>query len=304
MGARSKKALGIVRKKYALPSQTTVQKHVGFLYIVPGYIVQNIEYIRFLQSQPGWSLADGRISFSFDDIKVSTLALLDPKLQCLRGPHEYALLVNIRPINSSWKPISYYTAFDKDPSKDWYNELISNLYDIQLIAIHSVCDQGPKNRGLCNAEKLNITVQAPYIEHPRDPSIKVYWTFDPIHLLKSAVNHLRDDQCQLPSGTIFSISDFQELLDRRGSAEISIGSHLTQQQLSARGQDRQKVGPALKIVSHATADTFDYFHPNDRRMAEISEYCRIMSDLISVLTSNRFEENPTNKLKSPFGNLS
>ena len=303
MGAVSRKALKIVRKSHPLPCQTTVQKNVGFLYVVPGYIVQNIEYVKYLQSQPGWSAADAMISVSFDDIKLDTLALLDPKLQCLRGPHEYAFLLNIRPIVSSWKPICYYTAFDFDPSKDWYEELISNLYDIELMVCHSVCDQGPKNRGMCNAENLNITTTAPFIKHPRDASFKVYWTFDPVHLYKSAVNHIRDDQCKLPSGTIFSVADFQELLDIRGSAEISIGSHLTQQQLSARGQDRQDYGPALKLLSHATADTNDFFYPNSRRKAELSEYIRTMSDMQSVLSSNRYEEHPK-KLHSPFGILS
>ena len=303
MGALSRKALKIVRKKHPLPSQTTVQKHIGFLNVVPGYIVQNIEYIRYLQSQPSWTPADALASFSLDDMKLDSLALLDPKLQCVRGPHEFALLLNIRSIISSWKPISYFTAFDLDPSKDWYNEIISNLYDIKIMAIHSVCDQGPKNRGMCNAEKLNITSDAPYIKHPRDSSFKVYWTFDPIHLLKSAVNHLRDDLCQLPSGTIFSIADFQELLDIRGSAEICIGSHLTQQQLSAKGQERQEVGPAFKLLSHPTADTNDYFYPNDKRKAEISDYIRTMSDMMSVMTSNRFEQHP-NPLHSPFGTLS
>ena len=302
MGAVSKKALKVVRKNHALPCQTTVQKHVGFLYIVPGYIVQNIEYIRFLQSQPWWSDADAFVSYSFDDIKLSTLALLDPKLDCLRGPQEYAFLMNVRSITKSWK-LCYYTAFDFDPTKEWYLEVISSLYDVKLMAVLSVCDQGPKNRGLTNAKNLNITVNAPYIQHPRDSSFRVYWTFDSIHLFKSAVNHLRDDMCKLPSGTIFSKDDFQELLDIRGSAEISIGSHLTQQQLSAQGQDRQQVSPGLKLLSHATADTFDYFFPNDRKKVELSEYCRTMSDLHSVLSSNRYEADPK-ILHSPFGNLS
>ena len=62
MGAVSRKALKIVRKSHPLPCQTTVQKNVGFLYVVPGYIVQNIEYVKYLQSQPGWSAADAMLS--------------------------------------------------------------------------------------------------------------------------------------------------------------------------------------------------------------------------------------------------
>ena len=113
------------------------------------------------------------------------------------------------------------TRFDYSIDKDKYLEIISMLYNIKFICKLSVCDMSTKNTGL--AKTFQITPEKPFLLHPCDEKIKVYFSFDIIHCYKNLVNHIRDDYVKLPSKTVFDISDVQEVVDMRGVAEVSKG---------------------------------------------------------------------------------
>ena len=165
---------------------------------------------------------------------------------------------------------------------------------------------GSKNQSLFNEDNFDISPEFPYIQHPCDPSLKFFITYDHIHLLKTQCNHLRDDDCKLPDGTIFNKDYFQDLLDKRDSSEFGMGRHLKHEQLFCKGQDRQAVAHTLHIFSHATADLSDYLYPNEQAypvQAKVSKYIRVMANLHLVMSSNRNEEQPS-KLHSPMGILS
>ena len=160
-------------------------------------------------------------------------------------------------------------------------------------------------------DNFNITPKKPYITHPCDPQLKLFFGYDELHLFKSFANHIRDDTCMLPDGSLFSIQEFQDLLDKRGSSsEFTLGQHLHQKQLSAKGQNRQTVSHVVNMVSHETADLIDHFHPFDPddlentendKWHKLSRCCRIMADMHLVMTSNRDEQSSKNKLHSPLG---
>ena len=114
---------------------------------------------------------------------------------------------------------------------------------------------------------------------------------------------MRDDEVQLPDGTIFDRSYFQDLLDKRDSSEFGIGRHLKQEHISCIGQDRQTVSNSVRLLSHPTADLSDHIYPNDQAypvQAKVAKYVRVMANLHLVMSSNRDEEQP-NKLHSPLG---
>ena len=104
----------------------------------------------------------------------------------------------------------------------------------------------------------------------------------------------------LPCGTVFNKSYFQDLIDKKGSAEFGLGSHLKQEALSAKGQDRQTVAHPVNALSNATADLSDHLYPNDPERSKVTAYVRAMANLHLVMSSNRDEEQPE-KLHSPFG---
>ena len=162
---------------------------------------------------------------------------------------------------------------------------------------------GPKNQALFNEKNFDISAEFPYIQHPCDPSLKFFITYDHIHCFKTQCNHLRDDMCQLPDGTLFDRSYFQDLLDKRNSSEFGIGRHLKQEHISCTGQDRQTVSSSTRLLSNETADLSDHLYPNDQAypvQAKVAKYVRVMANLHLVMSSNRDEEQPS-KLHSPFG---
>ena len=234
-------------------------------------------------------------------MKVGNLAMFDKKNETCIGPHEYAFLMNIRSIFGNWR-LPFFTAFDFKPTKEWYIEMIRLLYDeLGLTVMLTTCDQGSNNRGL--RTELKITAKKPFILHPCNDKVKVYWTFDEIHLFKSFVNHIRDDQCMLPSGSEFNADDFQDILNKRGNSEICMGSHLKQKQLSAKNQERQNVGHAVNLISRPTAEMFKHFYPDEPRKNEIAECITVMADMHQVMSSHDMEEK-TNQLKAPYGKMS
>ena len=125
-------------------------------------------------------------------------------------------------------------------------------------------------------------------------------------MYKSMVNHIRDDEVMLPNKMTFNRSDFLDLVEKRGSAEISFGSHLKQQEINFTGQDRQNFAAAIHMVCHGTADMFDYFyqpdHPEHARKSEISKFCRAMHNMHKVLSANRWDD-VSDPLHAPFGSL-
>ena len=189
---------------------------------------------------------------AFDEIHLTSLASYDSKLQCLFGPNSEAQTIMLRGLLSDWSfPIFF--KFDFALDLQTYKEVITRLFEIKFIVKWSVCDQGPKNRALINAKNLNVTPTTPYFPHPSNENIKVHFSYDSIHLYKSLCAHVRDDESMLPlfddsmlpidvddeslfpDRDTFTIDDFQEAVDLRGSSEIILGNHLRQKHIDASG---------------------------------------------------------------------
>ena len=139
----NRKGFEVARKILPLPSQSFIQKEDGFFYIEPGEIIVAIrEFVKHLKTLPDWKANHALISISFDDMKVGNLAMFDRKTESCIGPHEYAFLVNIRSIFGTWR-LPFFTAFDFKPTKEWYLQLITTLYEeLGLTVLLSTCDQG------------------------------------------------------------------------------------------------------------------------------------------------------------------
>ena len=93
-----------------------------------------------------------------------------------------------------------------------------------------------KNQSLINKDNLDITPERPYSFHPSNPRHKVFFCYDEPHYYKNITSHIRDKVVKLPDGHLFSIDDYQKVLDTRGFFEITEGHHLKQKQLDAKGK--------------------------------------------------------------------
>ena len=72
--------------------------------------------------------------------------------------------------------------------------------------------KGSKNLGL--AKELEINENQTYFLHPTDPTRKIFWIYDILHLLKNIRNHLLDDIVILPDNHKISNLDLWDLLEK------------------------------------------------------------------------------------------
>ena len=277
-----KNCLQTVREKVCLlPGATTVQKKFSWFTFLPGFIKPVIHYLRFQAQKPTWTERDSVCVIKFDEIHLTRLPSYDPKLEGLLGPNSDCQVLIVQGLLSEWQ-IPLLSEFDFTIDIETYKNVIARLYEINYIVKWSVCDQGPKNRALINSKNLNITPQNPFFTHPSNPNIKVFFSFDSIHLFKSMGNHVRDDYCKLPSNEVFTIEDFENAIEKRGISETTKGRPITKKETRAKGQARQNVRAVRKMFSHRTADILESQNPNDTRIKEVATMCRDLADGIKA----------------------
>ena len=73
----------------------------------------------------------------------------------------------VRSIVGKWQYV-YFCDFDKPMTKYLYHELISDLEQIDIKVLGSVCDQAGENEGLKTA--LGVTKLKPWSTNPHDPT--------------------------------------------------------------------------------------------------------------------------------------
>ena len=138
---RSKKCVDLMRKVHPGPSLSTVQKATNFIYVEEGFIKPLELYIKHMQQKPDWKPNHRFCTIAYDHMGLVDRADLDPKLQKLIGPAKKALVVTVRGIFAPWKfPI--YSGLDKNLTKDDIIEIVKWLYNLNLMVLLTVCDQG------------------------------------------------------------------------------------------------------------------------------------------------------------------
>ena len=177
-----------------------------------------LSYLSYISQQPSWRQNDYLCVLSYDEMSLSSQAQFDPKDESCIGPHKNTFMLTVRGLVSNWC-IPLFSMFDYSIDVPTYHEIISKLYELGFIVKMTICDQGPKNMALIN--QLNITPNKPYSIHPCNDQIKVFFTFDFVHIFKNFGSHLRDDFCLLPDGDEFTISEFHDIINARGPSELA-----------------------------------------------------------------------------------
>ena len=208
-------------------------------------------------------------------------------------------MLTVRGLVSNWEFV-VYVRFDYTLDCETYKEIIVKLHEIGYKVLLSICDQGPRNMSLINKDNLNLSPQKPDFPHPADENLKMRFCFDFVHLLKSLGRHIRTDICMLPCGALFTVADFQELID---SCMSEIGFPFKQIDLDAEGQQSQKVSHTTNILHEMTADLIEKRHPNDPRLLKVAKMCRVFGKGFKVLTSHHSGPQD-DRLHSALGALS
>ncbi|XP_044740044.1 uncharacterized protein LOC123301372 [Chrysoperla carnea] len=97
----------------------------------------------------------------------------------------------IRWINRPWKQVIGYWLLSKNDNSSLTHEIMEEtvvkLFEVNLIVKALICDQGPRNQGMFKKHKMTPT--KPFFKVPGYDH-KIYFIYDPPHLLKSIRNNL------------------------------------------------------------------------------------------------------------------
>ena len=102
-----------------------------------------------------------------------------------------------------------------------------------------------------NMQKPNPRDFINYFENPFDPEKIILWIWDIVHLMKSLRTNLLKSKLTLPDGSIVSVKDLWDLLDKVKAyvgMEHTSGFHLSPEHLLVEGTDLQDVGAAWAVL--------------------------------------------------------
>jgi hypothetical protein len=232
---------------------------------------------------------------TFDEMKVETTYEYEKKNEQIMGPHKKLQLVQVRGLFSSWKqPIK--TGFDMRITPDVLTELLTELHKIKYHLVGIVSDQGPENEQCFR--QLGICDQVVSFPHPvsQEP---VFIFRDYPHLIKNLRNHLVDNKIYI-DGKLVSIEPIRRILEEQDNLECRpLYKMSTDTHLDLQGGERQRVAPAVQLLSHTVGCAIQKYSPP-------TEDTELLEELILTTDKwfdarNSFRTYDKNPLKCAYG---
>lgn len=206
----------------------------------------------------GSSLQDyeKRTILMFDKVKISSSMEYDILHDEVIGPLSQMQVVMARGIAAQWKkPI--FVNFDQTMTKEILISIIDRLDQIGFNVLCCVSDCEGENIDLWKS--LDITFEQPIFSTPNGKEI-VYIPNAP-HILKLIRNWLIDTGFQFQDQLINK--NPLESLIKKTLTEINVCYKLTEEHLTCKGPQRQKVKLASQLLSHTTATALLHYKPID-----------------------------------------
>lgn len=214
----------------------------------------------------------------FDEMKIQSSYDYDKKNDTTLGPSKYIQVVIAKGICGKWKqPIFYH--YDRNIIKNLLDKIISKLENIGYPVYAINCDMGGANRGLWTA--LNISEEKTWFENPIS-SKNIYAFADAPHLIKLLRNHFLDSGFILDDKIINS-KPIIDLLNNTRHLDLNIAHKISEQFLTVKGPQRQKVKLATKLFSHTVSraitrlGTLDIYKTKNNWL-ECAEFIKITND--------------------------
>ncbi|GFO21848.1 transposable element p transposase [Plakobranchus ocellatus] len=183
-----------------MPSAQTLNKAIKNVYVKPG-ICANMMHL-FEIKVSSMALQEKVCAILLDEMALKASLQFNPLDDQVEGFEDFgqfgrspkhathALVFMLRELSTKWKqPVSYYLS--NGPVKahmlvPLLYEVIRGVSAIGLVMKIVICDQGRNNRAMCS--RLHITEEQPYFYCD---SVKIFFMYDPPHLLKSIRNNLK-----------------------------------------------------------------------------------------------------------------
>ena len=184
---------------FTLPSISSLQKWLQSVEIHPGFSDTILNVMKHKVST--MNDRDKLCVITFDEMSLRTGLSYDISSDSIEGFEDYgmlgrtsrvanhALVFMVRGMLSHWKqPIGYFLSRDATPANrlgELLKECVNKVKDIGLIPKLVVCDQGSNNVKMY--KDLSITEEKTHLIFDDN---KVYFMFDPPHLLKNTRTNL------------------------------------------------------------------------------------------------------------------
>lgn len=156
----------------------------------------------------------------------------------------------VRSLFSSWKQPIYYQ-YDKSMNVSTLFEIISKLHDTGYTVIAITSDMGSRNMKLWSELEIGMHPKKYYFQNPACNDLQIFVFADMPHLLKLIRNHFLDDGFYW-KGKKIENSVIQKFISLN-SKDLKIAHKITDDHLTVQGTDRQKVLPAVQLLSNTTA---------------------------------------------------
>lgn len=273
---------------YPLPALSTLRTWAATFDLKPGILNSVCSLLKGTVSS--LSTTDKLCILSFDEMYVSNRIDIEKKYEEKIGPHKSCQTVMVRGLVKNWKQPIYFK-FDQSMTVDIIKSIIKELYHAGLTVVAIVSDMGTGNTGLWS--KLGIGYdKSCHFSHPSDNNLNVYVFADVPHLIKLVRNHLLDQGFDI-NGKKIDKTCFQILADCSIS-DLRIAHKLTKFHLEVKGSERQKVRPAVQLLSNSTAKAISYlgkngFLPENIHWQAVADFCKFMNDWFDLMNSrNKF----------------
>nr|CAH7759845.1 unnamed protein product [Callosobruchus chinensis] len=269
---------------YPLPAMSTLRKWVASFDVSHG-ILRSV--ITLMQKKSSDFTQQDRICvLTFDEIYISNKIELDKKTEQVIGPHKSCQTVMVRGLLSKWKQPIYYN-FDQPMMKDTIEKIVSELFQANFVVVAITSDMGTGNTSLWSQLGIGYDKKC-FINHPCDNSLKIFVFADPPHLIKLARNHLIDHGFVVDNKLI-NIDYFEALLNI-STSELTLAHKLTPHHLCLKGSLRQKVRPAVQLLSNSVAQAVNYagengLMPKDSYWKEAAVIVQLFNDWFDLLNS-------------------
>jgi len=156
----------------------------------------------------------------------------------------------IRSLFSSWKQVIYYR-YDQPMKKKILLDIITCLHDINYTVVAVVSDMGPGNMSVWNEFDIGISPKKTYFQHPCNSNLQIFVFADALHLLKLLRNHFLDHGFNMEGRVIHTKSIEKFLVINCNDLKIAFA--ISTYHLNVQGSERQKVLPAVQLLSNKTS---------------------------------------------------
>ena len=292
----SPKCYRLLRNTFSLPDISTLRRSIRMIDMKPGFHNRILEGIKEKVAQ--FNEHDRLVAIAFDEMSIQKSLNYNERLDCVLGYEDlgndersekiasYATVFMVRSIQGSWKqPIGYFLTSGPMISLVIAEKLklaIKHVKECGLVPKIVTCDQGPSNRGCYNI--LNVTEEQYFIyEHD-----KIFFLYDPPHLLKSIRNGLYNKGFIFKGHTI-TFDYIRDLYEIKRSENIEIAGKLTEKHVTLNTFSKMKVNYATQVLSQSVASGIrSVVMLSDklpREALNTAEFCEFFNNLFDIFNS-------------------